>query len=94
MFRRGSVVRSYVPIIYLMAICLIAFSIGESFGAILTIISVLTWTSVCLMLVYMFLFKDFMTKIRDSWNEEREVEDEAGEVAVGVAVTEVDKSVP
>ena len=85
MFGRRGIVRSYLPILYLVAICGVAFAVGDSFGAVLTIIGVIAWTSVCLMLIYMFLFKDFMARIRESWNEDSEEEDD---VVVVAAVAE------
>ena len=73
-------------------ICIIAFAVGDSLGSILTLIGVLAWTTVMLTLIYMFLFKDFMTRIKESWSESLDDTDaEDQEVAVAVAVTKVDK---
>jgi len=81
-FGRRGIVRSYVPIIYLACICLVAVAIGDTLGAILTIIGVIAWTTIALMLIYMFLFKDFLQRIKDDFAREDavkvEVEDEVG----------------
>lgn len=49
---------SYLPFIALGGIAFIAYQLGSTFGAFMTIFAVITWAVAGLLLVYMVLFRD------------------------------------
>lgn len=51
------VYRSYLPIVLLLILAWIAFQIGSTFQAAMTIISVVAWLAVIGMVVYMVLIR-------------------------------------
>lgn len=49
--------KSYLPFVFLVVVAWIAFQIGSTLGAIITIFAVIVWACAALMIVYMLLFR-------------------------------------
>jgi hypothetical protein len=62
-------VRGYAPIVALAFIAFIAFTLGNSFRQAMVIVSVLGWTAVVALAVYMVLFRGMRFSIFGSGEE-------------------------
>jgi len=60
MFGSGGIVRSYLPIVFLVVLATIAIGVSDSLGMALKIFSIMIWTAVILTIVWIVLFSDIV----------------------------------